>query len=121
MSRDETYLTKTLAENQARVDVLPPHPHLPPQHILTTRSIPDIVERKGYMKVLDEYETSELIHDADIGLVETVYARYDSETNTVQCTMKLKEGQMPPYLLARELRPIKPEEIIKQKSIKNHC
>lgn len=108
----EAYVVRTLAENQARVDILP-RSNQPPEHILTTRSIPDIVERKGYMKVLDEYETAELIHDADIGLVETAYARYDSQTNTVSVTIKLKDGKMPPYLLDRQLRPIDPKEIVK--------
>lgn len=105
----DAYLVRTLDQNQERVDILPPRPTV--EHILTTRSIPDIVERKGYMKVLDEYETAELIHDADIGLVETTYARYDSETNSVHLTIKLKDGQMPPYLKARELRSIDPKEI----------
>lgn len=105
----DAYLIRTLNQNQARVDILPPRPM--DEHILTTRSIPDIVERKGYMKVLDEHETADLIHDAEIGLVETTYARYDSETHSVQLTIKLMDGQMPPYIKARELRSIDPKEI----------
>lgn len=103
----DAYLVRSFAENQARVDILPPRGPRG-EHILTDRAIPDVVQGSGYMKVLDEYETSELFHDVEIEMHEVVYARYDSQTNTVQCTIKIKDGTLPPYLTQRPHRPMEP-------------